>query len=110
MTIVNIRNNPGEVLDSFFIKTHLLCIVSVPGAKTNDLLGSSGITLDDNSGELKLSQRKHSKSEDVSPQSSISLSSCIQFAKDSSTDNSEPTSLQNEVENKKGMSRIGFVS
>ena len=55
---MNIRSNPGEVLDSFFIKTHLLCVASVPGAKTNDLLGSVGVCIDDTNPELKLSHRK----------------------------------------------------
>ena len=56
VTIVNIRSNPGEVLDSFFIRTHLLCTTSVPGAKTNDLLGSSNICVDDTVPELKLKE------------------------------------------------------
>lgn len=43
VTIVNIRSNPGEVLDSFLLKTHLLCIASVPGAKNKDMQGFDGI-------------------------------------------------------------------
>lgn len=46
VTIVNIRSNPGEVLDSFIIKTHLLCISSIPGAKVSDMQGSEGIDVD----------------------------------------------------------------
>lgn len=45
VTILNIRNNPSEVLDFFLVRTHLLCIVSVPGAKTSDMLASSCIDL-----------------------------------------------------------------
>lgn len=41
VTIINIRNNPSEVLDSFLVKTHLLCIASVPGVKTSDCINSS---------------------------------------------------------------------
>lgn len=60
VTVVNIRSNPGEVLDSFFIRTHLLCIASVPGAKTADLLGSVDVaTLDETtSPELRLCARR----------------------------------------------------
>lgn len=36
VTIINIRNNPSEVLDSFLVKTHLLCIASVQGVKASD--------------------------------------------------------------------------
>lgn len=45
VTILNIRNNPSEVLDFFLVRTHLLCIVSVPGVKTSDILASSSIDL-----------------------------------------------------------------
>lgn len=60
VTVVNIRSNPGEVLDSFFIRTHLLCIASVPGAKTADLLGSVDVaTIDETaSPELRLCARR----------------------------------------------------
>jgi hypothetical protein len=37
VTIINIRSNPSEVLDSFVVRTHLLCITSVPGAKVTDV-------------------------------------------------------------------------
>ncbi|XP_053206217.1 JNK-interacting protein 3-like isoform X2 [Panonychus citri] len=46
VSIVNIKNNPSEFLDSFTVKTHLLCVASVPGAKNNDLYGFDGIDLD----------------------------------------------------------------
>ena len=45
VTILNIRNNPSDVLDFFLVRTHLLCIVSVPGVKTSDILASSSIDL-----------------------------------------------------------------
>ena len=45
VTIVNIRNNPSEILDSFLVKTHLLCIASVPGAKVNDMQGFDEIDM-----------------------------------------------------------------
>lgn len=82
VTIVNIRSNPGEVLDSFFLKTHLLCITSVPGAKTTDFLGDSGITIDENSPELKLSQRKEAKESQLKEcdAASSSLNSSISFS------------------------------
>ena len=41
VTVINIRSNPSEVLDSFLVKTHLLCIASVPGAKSTDFPSSS---------------------------------------------------------------------
>lgn len=43
VTILNIRNNPSEVLDFFLVRTHLLCIHSVPGVKASDILASSSI-------------------------------------------------------------------
>lgn len=59
VTIINAFNNPGEVLDSFYFKTHLLCIASVPGAKTADLLGSAGVTIDESAApELTLCRRE----------------------------------------------------
>lgn len=45
VTIVNIRSNPSEVLDSFVVKTHLLCVSSVPGAKNSDLQGAEEVDL-----------------------------------------------------------------
>lgn len=36
VTVINIRSNPSEVLDSFLVRTHLLCIASIPGAKDSD--------------------------------------------------------------------------
>ncbi len=63
VTIVNIRSNPGEVLDSFNVKTHLLCISSIPGAKVNDMQGSDGIEVDSN--EIKLVQREDSRRESI---------------------------------------------
>jgi hypothetical protein len=61
VTIVNIRSNPGEVLDSFNVKTHLLCISSIPGAKVNDMHGSDGIDADDN--EIKVVVKQESRRE-----------------------------------------------
>lgn len=60
VTVVNIRSNPGEVLDSFFLRTHLLCIASVPGAKTSDLLGATEVAALDEaaSPELRLVARR----------------------------------------------------
>ncbi|XP_054156139.1 C-Jun-amino-terminal kinase-interacting protein 4-like isoform X2 [Oppia nitens] len=56
VTIVNIRSNPGEVLDSFNVKTHLLCISSIPGAKVDDIHGSDGIDADGNA--IRLVERQ----------------------------------------------------
>lgn len=75
VTIVNIRNNPGEILDSFFIKTHLLCIVSTPGAKTSDFIGNSDVLISKDQPELYLSQRKERPFNDVS--TSITFSSPV---------------------------------
>ncbi|KPM07010.1 JNK-interacting protein 3-like protein [Sarcoptes scabiei] len=74
-TIVNIRSNPGEVLDSFFIKTHLLCIVSIPGAKNNDMIGKRDIIINEDSPELCLDQRKEKPLNDIS--TSITFSSPV---------------------------------
>jgi len=63
VTIVNIRSNPGEVLDSFNVRTHLLCISSIPGAKVNDMQGSDGVEVDSN--EVKLVNREDSRRESV---------------------------------------------
>lgn len=38
ITIVNMKSSPSEILDSFFVKTHLFCICSVPGAKNDDTI------------------------------------------------------------------------
>lgn len=38
ITIVNMKSSPSEILDSFFIKTHLFCICSVSGAKNDDTI------------------------------------------------------------------------
>ncbi|XP_015795689.1 C-Jun-amino-terminal kinase-interacting protein 4 isoform X2 [Tetranychus urticae] len=46
VNIVNIKNNPSEFLDSFTVKTHLLCIASIPGAKNNDIYDYNDIDLD----------------------------------------------------------------
>ena len=70
VTIVNIRSNPGEVLDSFIIKTHLLCISSIPGAKVNDMQGSDGIELDGT--EVRLIDRYESRRESIQSDSSKS--------------------------------------
>ncbi|XP_074598830.1 JNK-interacting protein 3-like isoform X2 [Brevipalpus obovatus] len=47
VSVVNIKNNPSELLDSFIVKTHLLCIASVPGAKNNDLYGFDNVDMTD---------------------------------------------------------------
>lgn len=39
VSVVNIKSNPSELLDSFTVRTHLLCIASVPGAKNDDIHG-----------------------------------------------------------------------
>lgn len=76
VTIVNIRSNPGEVLDSFFIKTHLLCICSIPGAKNSDFLGDHGVSIQsDEQPELFLSYRKEKPLNDVA--TSITFSSPV---------------------------------
>ena len=38
ITIVNMKSSPSEILDSFFIKTHLFCMCSVPGTKNDDTI------------------------------------------------------------------------
>lgn len=50
ITIVNIKSSPSEMLDTFFVKTHLFCICSVPGTKNDDTL--LDISEDDLNGPL----------------------------------------------------------
>jgi len=38
ITIVNMKSSPSEILDSFYVKTHLFCICSVPGTKNDDTM------------------------------------------------------------------------
>ena len=38
ITIVNMKNSLSEILDSFYVKTHLFCICSVPGTKNDDTI------------------------------------------------------------------------
>lgn len=39
ITIIDIKTKPNELLDSFHVPTFLYCIKSIPGCKSNDLLG-----------------------------------------------------------------------
>ena len=53
------------------MKTHLLCISSIPGAKVNDMHGSDGIEVDGN--EIKLVDRQNSRRESTQSDSIKSL-------------------------------------
>lgn len=39
ITIIDIKNKPNELLDSFYVSTFLYCIKSIGGCKASDLLG-----------------------------------------------------------------------
>lgn len=40
ITIIDIKNKPNDVLDSFYVQTYLYCIKSIPGAKSSDFLSA----------------------------------------------------------------------
>ena len=63
ITIVNMKSSPSEILDSFYVKTHLFCICSVPGAKNDDTI--LDISKDDLSAGTVLSERTHTKKSNV---------------------------------------------
>ncbi|XP_046910833.1 JNK-interacting protein syd isoform X3 [Dermatophagoides farinae] len=95
VTIVNIRSNPGEVLDSFFIKTHLLCICSTPGAKNSDFLGDHGLSIQpEDHPELFLSHRKEKPLNDVA--TSITFSSPVPSIQSDISTNFDTNSITNE--------------
>ncbi|XP_075676171.1 JNK-interacting protein syd isoform X2 [Dermatophagoides pteronyssinus] len=97
VTIVNIRSNPGEVLDSFFIKTHLLCICSIPGAKNSDFLGDHGVSIQsDEQPELFLSYRKEKPLNDVA--TSITFSSPVPSIQSDVSTNFDNNSITNDDE------------
>lgn len=58
ITIVNMKSSPSEILDAFYVKTHLFCICSVPGAKNDDTM--LDISKDNLNGPV-LSERKFEK-------------------------------------------------
>ena len=98
VTIVNIRSNPGEVLDSFNVKTHLLCISSIPGAKVNDMLGSDGIEVDSN--EIKFVDKQESRRESTHSTQSDSNKTVDKKPNETSVDsNQTPTELKSIDEN-----------
>ena len=63
ITIVNMKSSPSEILDSFFVKTHLFCICSVPGAKNDDTI--LDISKDDLSAGSVLVERTFTKKSNV---------------------------------------------
>lgn len=63
ITIVNMKSSPSEILDSFFVKTHLFCICSVPGAKNDDTL--LDISKEDLATGTVLSERTFTKKSNV---------------------------------------------
>ncbi|RWS24925.1 JNK-interacting protein 3-like protein, partial [Leptotrombidium deliense] len=94
VTIVNIRSNPSEVLDSFLVKTHLLCVSSVPGAKVNDIQGSEYVDLKSN--EIKLMKPDSPKSSAIT---SDSRPKSVEIAKEVTEDKEleESNEIKNET-------------
>lgn len=109
ITIVNMKSSPSEILDSFFVKTHLFCICSVPGAKNDDTI--LDISKDDLSADSVLSERTFTKKSNVTktadeePKADDStsqdkLSNYLNYyKKSSSTETDETGSKEDETTN-----------
>lgn len=60
ITIIDIKTKPNELLDSFYVRTFLYCIKSIPGCKPSDLLGISSASVTQPNFESSISSNESS--------------------------------------------------